>query len=138
MFQSMTRDDFLKPLQPDRIGYVDAVRVVLILLVVAHHSVEPYVTAHPPEIPLPDAPLARAGVFLWVNAAFFMGLFFFLAGYFTPGAAGRKGAASFLADRGSPRPPADPTDRVVGAGSSRYPHADVRPALGDHANTATI
>jgi peptidoglycan/LPS O-acetylase OafA/YrhL len=79
--------------------YVDAVRVILILLVVAHHSVEAYVTAHPPEIPLPDPPLARGGVFLWVNAAFFMGLFFFLAGYFTPGAFDRKGTATFLADR---------------------------------------
>ena len=83
-----------------RIEFVDAVRVILILLVVAHHSVEAYVTAHPPEVPLPDPPLARGGVFLWVNAAFFMGLFFFLAGYFTPGAFDRKGPASFLGDRG--------------------------------------
>jgi glucans biosynthesis protein C len=73
--------------------------VFLIVLVVAHHSVEAYVTAHPPEIPMPDPPLARAWVFLWVNAAFFMGLFF-LAGYFTSGAFERKGAAAFLADRG--------------------------------------
>ena len=65
--------------KPDRIDYVDAVRVILILLVVAHHSVESYVTAHPPEVPLPDPPLARGGIFLWVNAAFFMGLFFFSA-----------------------------------------------------------
>ncbi len=86
--------------EPGRIGYVDAVRVILILLVVAHHSVEPYVTAHPPEIPLPDPPLARGAVFLWVNAAFFMGLFFFLAGYFTSSAFDRKGAPVFLADRG--------------------------------------
>ncbi|HML08277.1 MAG TPA: acyltransferase [Xanthobacteraceae bacterium] len=85
---------------PSRIGYVDAVRVILIMLVVAHHSVESYVTAHPPEIPLPDPPLARGVVFLWVNAAFFMGLFFFLAGYFTSGAFDRKGALAFLADRG--------------------------------------
>ena len=83
----------------DRIDYVDAVRVILILLVVAHHSVESYVTAHPPEIPLPDPPLARGGIFLWVNAAFFMGLFFFLGGYFTPGAFDRKGARTFLSDR---------------------------------------
>jgi glucan biosynthesis protein C len=82
-----------------RIGYVDAVRVILILLVVAHHAVEAYVTAHPPEIPLPDPPLARGGVFLWVNAAFFMGLFFFLAGYFTADAFDRKRASAFLADR---------------------------------------
>jgi glucans biosynthesis protein C len=83
-----------------RIDYIDAVRVILIMLVVAHHSVEAYVTAHPPEIPLPDPPLARGIVFLWVNAAFFMGLFFFLAGYFTSNAFDRKGAAGFLADRG--------------------------------------
>ena len=80
--------------------FVDAVRVVLIALVVAHHSVEAYVVAHPSEIPLPDPPIARAWVFLWVNAAFFMGLFFFLAGCFTPGAFDRKGGPKFLADRG--------------------------------------
>jgi glucans biosynthesis protein C len=85
--------------KPERMDYVDAVRVILILLVVAHHSVESYVTAQPPEIPLPDPPLARGGVFLWVNAAFFMGMFFFLGGYFTPGAFDRKGAATFLSDR---------------------------------------
>ena len=82
------------------LAYVDALRVVLIMLVVAHHSVEAYVKAHPPEIPLPDPPLVRASVFLGVNAAFFMGLFFLLAGYFTPGAFDRKGAAAFLRDRG--------------------------------------
>ena len=85
--------------KPERMDYVDAVRVFLILLVVAHHSVESYVVAQPPEIPLPDPPLARGGVFLWVNAAFFMGLFFFLGGYFTPGAFDRKGPATFLSDR---------------------------------------
>ena len=82
------------------LAYVDALRVVLIMLVVAHHSVEAYVNAHPPEIPLPDPPLVRASVFLGVNAAFFMGLFFLLAGYFTPGAFDRKGAPVFLGDRG--------------------------------------
>ena len=83
----------------NRLGYVDAVRVILILLVVAHHSVEPYVSAHATEMPLPGVPIPRAWVFLWVNAAFFMGLFFFLAGYFTPGAFDRKGAGAFLGDR---------------------------------------
>ena len=83
----------------NRLDYVDAVRVLLILLVVAHHSVEPYVVSHPPEMPLPGLPIPHAWVFLWVNAAFFMGLFFFLAGYFTPGAFDRKGAGEFLGDR---------------------------------------
>ena len=84
-----------------RIDFVDALRVVLIALVVAHHSVEAYVVVHPSEIPLPDPPIPRAWVFLWVNAAFFMGLFFFLAGYFTSGCfRSQRGATSFLADRG--------------------------------------
>ena len=69
------------------------------MLVVAHHSVEAYVTRNAPEIPLADPPIPRAWVFLWVNAAFFMGLFFFLAGYFTPGAFERKGVRAFLRDR---------------------------------------
>jgi len=83
----------------NRLEYVDAVRVILIVLVVAHHSVEAYVSARPVEFPLPDPPIPRAWVFLWVNAAFFMGLFFFLAGYFTPGVFDRKGGGAFLGDR---------------------------------------
>jgi hypothetical protein len=41
---------------------VDALSVILILLVVAHHSVESYVTTHPPETALPDPPFARRSV----------------------------------------------------------------------------
>ena len=74
-------------------------RVILILLVVAYHSVEPHVSAHASEMPPPGPPIPRAWVFVWVNAAFFMGLFFFLAGYFTPGVFERKGAGEFLGDR---------------------------------------
>ncbi len=79
--------------------YVDALRVALILLVVAHHSVEAYVAGHAPEIVFADAPIPRVWAFLAVNAAFFMGLFFFLAGYYTPAAFDRKGAGRYLADR---------------------------------------
>ena len=38
-------------------------------------------------------------MFLWVNASFFMGLFFFLAGYFTPGACTRRGPGRFARER---------------------------------------
>jgi glucans biosynthesis protein C len=82
-----------------RLNYVDALRVFLIMLVVAHHSVEAYVTAHPPEIPMPDPPFARAWVFLWVNAAFH-GPLLLSTLLFPVGAFDRKGAAAFLADRG--------------------------------------
>jgi glucans biosynthesis protein C len=81
------------------LAYVDALRVLLIILVIAHHSVEPYVARDPPEWVLPDAPIPRAWVFLWVNASFFMGLFFFLAGYFTPGSCTRHGPGAFARER---------------------------------------
>ena len=81
------------------LDYVDAVRVLLIILVIAHHSVEPYVSHHPAEWVLPDAPIPRAWVFLWVNASFFMGTFFFLGGYFMPGACARRGPGAFAGER---------------------------------------
>lgn len=81
------------------LAYVDALRVALILLVVAHHSVEAYVASHAPEMVLPDPPIPRVWAFLAVNAAFFMGLFFFLAGYYTPGSFDRRGIRRFLGDR---------------------------------------
>ena len=82
-----------------RIDYVDALRVALILLVVAHHSVEAYVARHAPQIVFADDPIAHGWSFLAVNAAFFMGLFFFLAGYYTPQSYDRRGAGLYLADR---------------------------------------
>jgi fucose 4-O-acetylase-like acetyltransferase len=81
------------------LGYVDALRVMLIVLVIAHHSVEPYVSRNPPEWVLPGPPIPRAWVFLWVNACFFMGLFFFLAGYFMPDACARRGPGAFARER---------------------------------------
>jgi len=38
-------------------------------------------------------------VFLALNQAYFMGFFFLIAGYFTPGALDRKGAGRFARDR---------------------------------------
>src|SRR5208283_825927 len=93
------RPGFAAAKKVNRLDYVDAVRVLLIVLVVAHHSVEPYVVPHPPELQLTGPPIPHAWVFLWVNAAFFMGLFFFLAGYFTIGAYERRTPASFVHER---------------------------------------
>ena len=45
--------------KPGRIEFVDALRVVLIVLLVAHHWVESYVVKHPTEILLPDASISR-------------------------------------------------------------------------------
>jgi glucan biosynthesis protein C len=89
---------------PARLFFLDNARSFLIMLVVAHHvalvygaSLEGYYYVEPPFTDL-LAYLALL-VFVLVNQSWFMGAFFLLAGYFTPGSYDRKGAGSFLKDR---------------------------------------
>jgi fucose 4-O-acetylase-like acetyltransferase len=82
-----------------RLEYVDELRVGLTALVILHHVGQAYGPTGG-IWPIHNAERARVlGAFFSSNAAFFMGLFFFLAGYFEPGAYERKGAAGFLRDR---------------------------------------
>jgi fucose 4-O-acetylase-like acetyltransferase len=84
---------------PSRLIAFDRVRVLLAMLVVAHHAGQPYGPTGG-EWPLfsPErAPIL--GPFFAVNAAFFMGAFFFISGYLMPGAVDRHGPAAFLRER---------------------------------------
>lgn len=85
--------------KPSRLFFVDSLRVLLISLVVAHHAGQAYgPTGGDWPIFSPErTPLL--GPFFPVNAAFFMGLFFLLSGYFIPGSFDRKGAGIFIKDR---------------------------------------
>jgi glucan biosynthesis protein C len=86
-----------------RLFFVDHLRAALVILVVLHHlalvygGIPPFYYFEPPT----DDPLAGllALVFVLFNQAWFMGAFFLLAGYFTPGSYDRKGPGSFLKDR---------------------------------------
>jgi len=87
-----------------RLFFIDHLRAALVILVVLHHvalvygaSVEGFYYLEPP---LTD-PLAFLVllVFVLFNQAWFMGAFFLLAGYFTPGSFDRKGPGSFLKAR---------------------------------------
>jgi glucan biosynthesis protein C len=86
-----------------RLFFIDHLRAALAILVVLHHLALVY-GGIPPfyyfEPPLND-PLAGliALAFVLFNQAWFMGAFFLLAGYFTPGSYERKGSGSFLKDR---------------------------------------
>ena len=82
-----------------RLVFIDNLRIFLTILVVAHHAAQPYgPTGGAWPLFNPDrAPIL--GPFFAVNAAFFMGLFFFIAGYLTPAAYDRKGPKRFLWSR---------------------------------------
>ncbi|MFB0533639.1 MAG: acyltransferase family protein [Anaerolineae bacterium] len=86
-----------------RLFFIDHLRAALAILLVLHHvamvygGIQPFYYFEPPF----NDPLAGliALVFVLFNQAWFMGAFFLLAGYFTPGSYDRKGLGSFLKDR---------------------------------------
>lgn len=84
---------------PQRFAFVQSIRVFLVSLVVAHHAAQPYGPTGG-EWPVND-PVSNPwlGAFFALNAAFFMGFFFLIAGYFTGGSYDRKGGAAFVRSR---------------------------------------
>lgn len=85
--------------KPPRLVFIDNLRVVLTVLVVAHHAAQAY---GPTGGAWPVGESVRSpalGFMITINAMFFMGLFFFVSGYFTPAALGRKGAGVFVRER---------------------------------------
>lgn len=83
----------------ERLVFVDALRVAVIVMVVAHHAAQPYGPTGGAWPVADPANLEWLGSFFLVNAAFGMGLLFLLAGYFVPGSYDRKGRSRFLKDR---------------------------------------
>jgi peptidoglycan/LPS O-acetylase OafA/YrhL len=82
-----------------RLDYLDALKVLLTVLVIAHHAGQPYGPTGG-RWPIFDAQRAAIlGPFFSVNAAFFMGLFFMISAYFVASSFNRKGAPAFLKDR---------------------------------------
>lgn len=82
-----------------RLYFVQWLRVFLIGLVVAHHAGQAYGPTGG-SWPIRDPEQAEwLGPFFGVNAAFFMGFFFLIAGYFTGPSFDRKGAGAFVRDR---------------------------------------
>lgn len=85
-----------------RLHFVDNLRVYLTVLVLAHHvalaygnlPIWPY--REPPATPAEGIPL---DLLVALNQAYFMGFFFLLSGFFTPGSLDRKGPRRFSKDR---------------------------------------
>lgn len=89
------------PATTSRLLYLDNLRIALTALVVLHHAAITY-----GNIPLwyynelaADPSGGALDVFVVMNQAFFMGFFFMISGFFTPGAHDRKGGRAFLRGR---------------------------------------
>lgn len=91
------------PVGPARVLFIDRLRVLLTVLVIAHHAAITYGASGSWFLREAPAGAGPAGLLLTlfaaVNQSFFMGMFFLLAGYHTPGAWRRHGAAGFLRER---------------------------------------
>jgi glucans biosynthesis protein C len=86
-------------LPASRLYYLDALRIVLTVLVIAHHVGQAY---GPTGGYWPVQEQARAAVlapFFTVNRSFFMSLFFLISGFFMAGAYERSGFARFIRSR---------------------------------------
>ncbi|WP_216651723.1 acyltransferase family protein [Paenibacillus sp. NEAU-GSW1] len=87
-----------------RLYALDYLRAFLTILVIFHHTAITYgaeggwyyIEAAGDELTATKVVLT---LFTGVNQAFFMGLFFFISGYFTPGSFDKKGPAKFMLDR---------------------------------------
>ena len=85
-----------------RLAYIDTLRMVLIILVIMVHAAVTYGSLGDwtYEDPSTDETSAIILSFFVIDCqAFFMGLMFFFAGFFTPGAYDRKGIGKFWKDR---------------------------------------
>ena len=88
--------------KPNRIYYIDNIRLFLTILVILHHTAIVYGGSG--GWPLIDTPTDEISpifliMFNAINQTFFMSLFFMLSGYFVPRSFEKKGVGKFLADR---------------------------------------
>jgi glucan biosynthesis protein C len=93
----------LKTAPTSRIYFLDHLKVLLAVLVVLHHSAQPYgpgggwwIASDPNQTTIDFIVL---GIFMALNMSFFMGLFFMISAYFLPASLERKGPEKFMKDR---------------------------------------
>ena len=81
-----------------RCHYLDNLKVMLTVLVIAHHAMIPFAGGE--GWPFHPSNAAESMPWMWhflsTNAAFFMGLFFMISGYFVPKSFDRQGFTKFI------------------------------------------
>jgi len=84
----------------NRLHYLDNLKVFLIFLVIVHHVGQAYgATGGAWYYAYPGQRVQALSNFFGFNASFFMGLFFFISGYFFPASFDRHGARKFILDK---------------------------------------
>ncbi len=79
---------------------LDNLKIALTALVIVHHLAISFGAAGSWYFVDPRAPSSLGlSVFTALNQSFFMGLFFFVSGYFAPGSLDRKGGRQFIVER---------------------------------------
>lgn len=90
------------PERKTQLYYIDNIKIFMTALVILHHTAVTYGGPgnwyYNEKTALPFAQ-AMLTILVSLNQSFFMGFFFLLAAYFTPGSLERKGAVKFLKDR---------------------------------------
>jgi peptidoglycan/LPS O-acetylase OafA/YrhL len=86
---------------PNRVGWLDNLKVFLTVLVIFHHAGQPYgpTGGFWQYVNSIDGSWPWLGAFFAVNAGFFMGLFFLISGYFLPAAYRKHGWRDFLSGK---------------------------------------
>src|SRR5262245_31313394 len=88
-----------RPESARRLDYVQYLRIALVCLVVAHHAGQAYGPTGGAWPVRESGTIPILGPFFGVNAAFFMGLFFLISGYFVDGPLARQGPAAYARGR---------------------------------------
>ena len=88
--------------RPGKLFYINNIKVLMTVLVVLHHTVITYGGPggwYYAEKTTRTGALIPMTMFVSINQSFFMGFFFLLAAFFTPGSYERKGVGKFISDR---------------------------------------
>jgi surface polysaccharide O-acyltransferase-like enzyme len=86
-------------MKPNRIHYIDNVKVLLTCMVVAHHAGQAYGATGGVWLVNDVSKANFLKPFFFINAAYMMGLYFFISGYFMMFTLERKNVQAFMADR---------------------------------------
>ncbi len=86
-------------MNPNRIVYIDVIKVFLTCLVVAHHAGQAYGPTGGVWVVSDTSKANWLGQFFFINASYMMGLYFFISGYFMVFSLNRKTQIQFIKDR---------------------------------------